>query len=186
MKILIIGANGQLGRELVRQGQSVDLEIVPTSQQQLDITDKNNIKQVLADLSPSVVINAAAYTHVDRAENEIEQAFAVNADGPDHLARYCADNHLALIHISTDYVFDGTQNRPYRESDHIAPLGIYGQSKAQGEAAIRSALPDHIIVRTSWLYGVYVPHANFLLVPILPTMISNASAKSAALVGEPS
>ena len=155
MKTLIIGANGQLGRELVRQGQSVDLEIVATNRQELDITDKNNIRQVLADISPSVVINAAAYTHVDRAENEIERAYAVNTDGPHHLARYCADSHLALVHISTDYVFDGTQNRPYRESDPIAPVGIYGQSKAQGEAAVRSALPNHIIVRTSWLYGAY-------------------------------
>lgn len=155
MKVLITGANGQLGRELVRQGQRVDFEVRGLSRQQLDITNKNQIQQILAHISPSLVINAAAYTQVDRAENESDLAYAANKDGPAYLARYCADNHLTLIHISTDYVFDGTKGRPYQESDAIAPLGVYGQSKAQGEAAIRSILPNHIIVRTAWLYGVY-------------------------------
>ena len=155
MKVLITGANGQLGRELVRLGQSVDFEVHSLSHQQLDITDKNHIQQIFARISPSLVINAAAYTHVDRAENESDLAYAVNKSGPAYLARYCADNHLRLIHISTDYVFDGTKGRPYQESDPIAPLGVYAQSKAQGESAIRSILPNHIIVRTSWLYGVY-------------------------------
>ena len=155
MKVLITGADGQLGRELVRLGQRVDLEVHSFSRQQLDITNKNQIEQIFPRISPSVVINAAAYTQVDRAENESDLAYAVNKDGPAYLARYCDDNHLTLIHISTDYVFDGTKGRPYQESDPIAPLGVYGQSKAQGETAIRSILPNHIIVRTSWLYGVY-------------------------------
>lgn len=155
MKVVITGANGQLGRELVRQAKSTDFEVHPFDRQQLDITQKNRLKQVLARLSPAVVINAAAYTHVDRAEDEPDRAYAVNSDGPAYLARFCADYQHALIHISTDYVFDGTSDRPYRESDPIAPLGIYGHSKAKGEAAVRSALPQHIIVRTSWLYSVY-------------------------------
>ncbi len=155
MRILITGADGQLGRELVRQGQRVDFEVHGLSRQQLDITKRNQIQQILTRISPSLVINAAAYTQVDRAENESDLAYAANKDGPAYLARYCADNHLTLIHISTDYVFDGTKGRPYQESDPIAPLGVYGQSKAQGEAAIRSILPNHIIVRTAWLYGVY-------------------------------
>ncbi len=155
MNVLITGANGQLGRELVRLGQTVDFEVYPFDRQQLDITDKNRLNRVLERISPSVVINAAAYTHVDRAENESDLAYAVNTNGPAYLARYCADKRLALIHISTDYVFDGTQDRPYKESDPIAPLGIYGHSKAQGESAVRSTLANHIIVRTSWLYGVY-------------------------------
>ena len=155
MKVLITGANGQLGRELVRLGQRFEFEVHSFSRQQLDITNKNQIEQIFSRISPSLVINAAAYTQVDRAENESDLAYAVNKDGPAYLARYCDDNHLTLIHISTDYVFDGTKGRPYRESDPIAPLGIYGQSKAQGETAIRSILPNHIIVRTSWLYGVY-------------------------------
>ena len=155
MKVLITGANGQLGRELVRLSRTVDFEVHHLDRQQLDITDENGIKQVFERISPSLVINAAAYTHVDRAEDEPDLAYAVNADGPTYLARYCAANRLALIHISTDYVFDGTKGRPYQESDPIAPLGVYGLSKAQGEAAVRSVLPNHIIVRTSWLYGVY-------------------------------
>ena len=155
MRVLITGADGQLGRELVRQGQCVDFEVHGLSRQQLDITKKNQIQQVFARISPSLVINAAAYTQVDRAENESDLAYAANKDGPAYIARYCADNRLALIHISTDYVFDGTKSRPYQESDPIAPLGVYGQSKAQGEAAIRSILSNHIIVRTAWLYGVY-------------------------------
>ena len=155
MNVVITGANGQLGRELVRQAKSADVEVHPFDRQQLDITDENRIKQVLAGLSPAVVINAAAYTQVDRAEDEPDRAYASNTDGPAYLARYCAAYRHALIHISTDYVFDGTTDRPYRESDPIIPLGIYGHSKAKGEAAVRSALPQHIIVRTSWLYSVY-------------------------------
>ena len=154
MNIVITGVNGQLGRELVRQAQCADFDVHPFDRQQLDITDENRIKHVLAGLSPAVVINAAAYTHVDRAEDEPARAYAVNSDGPAYLARYCADYRHALIHMSTDYVFDGTADRPYQESDPIAPLGIYGQSKAKGEAAVRSTLPEHIVVRTSWLYGV--------------------------------
>ena len=155
MNVLVTGADGQLGRELVRLGQRADFEVHGLSHQQLDITNKSQIQQILASISPSLVINAAAYTHVDRAENESDLAYAVNKDGPTHLARYCANNQLTLIHISTDYVFDGTKGRPYKESDPIAPLGVYGRSKAQGETAIRSILPNHIIVRTAWLYGVY-------------------------------
>jgi dTDP-4-dehydrorhamnose reductase len=149
MKVLITGANGQLGRELVRQGQQVDFEIHPLSRQQLDITNKKQIQQVFTRISPALVINAAAYTQVDKAESESDLAYAVNKKGPTYLARYCADNHLKLIHISTDYVFDGTKERPYRESDPMAPLGVYGRSKAQGETAIRSVLPHHIIIRTA-------------------------------------
>ena len=155
MKVLITGAKGQLGSELVRLSPSTDLEVHSLDHQQCNITDENRLKQVLESLSPEVVINAAAYTHVDRAESEPDRAYAVNKHGPAHLARYCARNRRTLIHISTDYVFDGSQNRPYRESDPISPVGIYGHSKAQGEASVRSALKNHIIVRTSWLYGVY-------------------------------
>jgi dTDP-4-dehydrorhamnose reductase len=155
MKVLITGANGQLGRELVRQGLAFNYKIQSLNHQQLDITNKGQLHQMLERVSPSVVINAAAYTDVDKAENESDIAYAVNKNGPAYLARYCADHGLALIHISTDYVFDGTKGRPYQENDPIAPLGVYGQSKALGEAAIRSILKNHIIVRTSWLYGVY-------------------------------
>jgi dTDP-4-dehydrorhamnose reductase len=155
MKVLITGADGQLGRELVRLGRRLDFEVYGLNRQQLDITNENQILQIFKRISPSVVINSAAYTHVDRAENETDLAYAVNKDGPAYLARHCADNHLKLIHISTDYVFDGSKGRPYQESDPVAPLGVYGRSKAEGETVIRNTLADHIIVRTSWLYGVY-------------------------------
>jgi len=171
MKVLITGVNGQLGSELFRSGQTADFKIHCLNRQQLDITNESRVQQVFERISPSLVINAAAYTDVDRAEKESDLAFAVNKSGPAYLARYCADHHLAFIHISTDYVFDGTKGQPYQEDDPIAPLGVYGQSKAQGEAAIRSILSNHIIVRTSWLYGVY--GHNFV-----KTMLSLATEKT--------
>ena len=155
MKILITGARGQLGQELTRQGRASDFRIESLNRQELDISNEDQLAQVLPNVSPSIVINAAAYTDVDEAENESDMAYAVNKDGPAYLARYCSDHGIALIHISTDYVFDGTKGRPYRENDPISPLGVYGQSKAQGEAVIRSRLKNHIIVRSSWLYSVY-------------------------------
>lgn len=155
MKVLITGANGQLGRELIRQSWEVNFKFQSVNHQELDITNEGQVNQMLTHACPSVVINAAAYTDVDKAEKESDIAYAVNKNGPAYLARYCADHGLTLIHISTDYVFDGTKGRPYHENDPIAPLGVYGQSKAQGEAVIRSTLKNHIIVRTSWLYGVY-------------------------------
>jgi dTDP-4-dehydrorhamnose reductase len=155
MKMLITGANGQLGRELVRQGRAFDIELHAFTRQELDITQPNQVNTILAKTDPSVVVNAAAYTNVDKAETEAELAFEVNKIAPGYLAHCCTDRNIALIHISSDYVFDGIKGKPYHETDPIAPLGIYGQSKAQGEAAVRSVLKNHIILRTSWLYGIY-------------------------------
>jgi dTDP-4-dehydrorhamnose reductase len=101
------------------------------------------------------VINAAAYTAVDLAETEKKQAFEVNRDGPANLAGFCADAGIPLVHISTDYVFDGSKAGAYREDDPVAPIGVYGQSKAAGEAEVRRKIPEHLIVRTAWLYGVH-------------------------------
>jgi dTDP-4-dehydrorhamnose reductase len=153
--MLITGANGQLGRELVRQANAFNIEFLAPRRQDLDITRPNQVKTALAETAPSVVVNAAGYTNVDTAEKEVDLAFEVNKIAPGFLARCCADRTIALIHISSDYVFDGSKGKPYHESDPIAPLGIYGQSKAQGEVAVRSVLHNHIILRTSWLYSVY-------------------------------
>jgi len=155
MRMLITGANGQLGRELVRQGRALNIALHAFKRQELDITQPNQVNTIVAKASPSFVVNAAGYTNVDKAEAEADLAFEVNKIAPGYLARCCADRNIALLHISSDYVFDGLKGKPYHETDPIAPLGIYGQSKAQGEAAIRSVLKNHIILRTSWLYSVY-------------------------------
>jgi dTDP-4-dehydrorhamnose reductase len=155
MKFLITGSTGQLGQELVRQSRGLNVEIQTPSRMEMDITDIDQIHHHLVNYRPSIVVNAAAYTHVDKAETECDLAFAVNKAGPAFLAQSCAKLHIPLIHISTDYVFDGTKEEPYVETDPIAPLGMYGRSKAEGETAIRSCLKEHIIIRTSWLYSVY-------------------------------
>jgi dTDP-4-dehydrorhamnose reductase len=155
MEILITGANGRLGQELIPQGQALDFRIQSFNNKRLDITKEDQLKKVLTHVAPSIIIDAAAHTNVDNAENESRIASAVNENGPAYLSRYCVDHGLVLLHISTDYVFDGIKGQPYRKNNAIARLGLYGQSTAQGEAVIRSALKNHIIVRTSWLYGVY-------------------------------
>ena len=153
MKILIYGAAGQLGHELMRQGRNLGLDVSGSDQPQTDLTDPARLRTDFSHYHPALVINAAAYTHVDAAESEPELAMAVNKDGPAHLARLCAPKKIPLIHISTDYVFDGTKRTPYRETDPISPLGVYGRSKAAGDTAVRNILAEHIILRTAWLYG---------------------------------
>lgn len=113
------------------------------------------MENALSAYQPVLIVNAAAYTNVDRAESESDLAFAVNSDGPDNLAGACAKANLPFIHISTDYVFDGQKKSPYIETDQVAPLGVYGKSKEQGEKMVRSRTEKHIILRTSWLYGVH-------------------------------
>ena len=154
MKLLIIGASGQLGCELVRQANPHEFTLLTPSENQIDITRHDHVNNGLAQLRPDMIINAAAYTNVDGAESEAEKAFAVNATGAANLARLCARLQIPLIHVSTDFVFDGSRQLPYRETDPTAPLGVYGQSKAAGEEKIRSTLNEHIIVRTAWLYGI--------------------------------
>jgi dTDP-4-dehydrorhamnose reductase len=155
MKLLIAGAYGQLGRALVEQSNVLGFEALAPSRRQLDITDFENVKQFFALHRPFVVINAAAYTQVDNAETEKSSAFAVNKTGCANIAQTCAENGMPLIQISTDYVFDGKKSTPYLETDPIAPSGVYGRSKAEGEKEVRSHLEQHIILRTSWLYGVH-------------------------------
>jgi len=153
--IAVIGSNGQLGWELVRQGEARGLKILALDYPEIDIRDPASIDDRIVFSKIDLVINAAAYTAVDKAESEPEMAFAVNREGPANLAERCRDSRIPLIHISTDYVFDGTKHGPYVEEDPIAPLGVYGKSKAAGEAEVRQRLPEHLIVRTAWLFGVH-------------------------------
>ena len=155
MKILIIGANGQLGWELCRRGKIKGFEPVPLDLPEFDITDQSSVQHQVGQANASLVINASAYTAVDQAESEANLAFAVNRDGPAYLASSCAQAGIPFIHVSTDYVFDGSKRRPYTESDPVCPLGVYGKSKVAGEIRTRALLTEHVILRTAWLYGVH-------------------------------
>lgn len=152
--LIIIGSKGQLGWELVRRGRQKGFEILAFDYPEIDITDPASVKARIPSKKSGWVINAAAYTAVDKAESEPDAAFAVNRDGPGYLARHCCVSDLPLIHISTDYVFDGSKTEAYTEQDTVLPIGVYGESKAAGETEIRNHLPRHIILRTAWLYGV--------------------------------
>ncbi|MBL8309467.1 MAG: dTDP-4-dehydrorhamnose reductase [Burkholderiales bacterium] len=154
MKILITGGDGQLALALARALRSAH-ELTLVSRRELDITDAAACQRWIGHVRPDVVLNAAAYTAVDRAESEVDLAFAVNCDGPGHLARACAGVDALLVHFSTDYVFDGhpSQRRAYREDDATAPLGVYGASKLAGEQAVASLCPAHLIFRLSWVYS---------------------------------
>lgn len=158
--ILLTGAGGQLGCELARQAAGQGVSLSAFGRRDLDVTDGAAVAHAIAAFAPGVVINAAAYTSVDRAESEPEVAFAVNRDGPANLARACARVGVPLIHVSTDYVFDGSKDGPYTEDDPVAPLGVYGASKLAGEAAVRAGRVPHVILRTAWVYGA--EGANFL------------------------
>jgi dTDP-4-dehydrorhamnose reductase len=153
MRILLTGAEGQLGTELSRRLSARGRELHAASRRDLDITNARQLEAVFDAGRFELVVNAAAWTAVDRAEAEEEAAFAVNAEAPEHLARLCASRSAALIHISTDYVFDGRKEFPYKETDPPCPANAYGRSKEQGERAIREALDRHLIIRTAWLFG---------------------------------
>jgi len=155
MKILVIGANGQLGWELCKRGVRAGFDVLPLDLPEFDITDRSSVQKTVARQNVSLAINASAYTAVDLAESEVELAFAINRDGPSYLASACGNAGIPLIHISTDYVFDGKTRNPYSETDPVCPLGVYGKSKAEGEKKVRDLLDEHIILRTAWLYGVH-------------------------------
>ncbi|OQY14561.1 MAG: dTDP-4-dehydrorhamnose reductase [Desulfobacteraceae bacterium 4572_187] len=155
MKLLIIGSKGQLGSELVIECKKNDFSFLALDLPEFNITDPSCVEKTLADFKPSIVINASAYTNVDKAETVQEIAFAVNSDGPANLAVSCDKSRIPIIHVSTDYVFDGSKGQPYTESDPVSPLGVYGKSKEEGERKLRSILKQHIILRTSWLYGTF-------------------------------
>ncbi|AOU98660.1 dTDP-4-dehydrorhamnose reductase [Acidihalobacter yilgarnensis] len=153
MKVLIAGADGQLGRAL-RASVPPDIEVTALTRAELDITDATAVRETARETAPDWIINAAAYTAVDRAEAEPDLAFAINADGPRHLATAAQAQGVRLVQVSTDFVFDGQCSRPYRPDDATAPLGVYGASKLAGEVAVRERLgADALIVRTAWVYA---------------------------------
>lgn len=160
MRVLLFGANGQVGRETAALAQARGIDLVAVDRTRADIADPVAVARVFEDVKPTLAINAAAYTAVDKAESDPETATRGNATGPGLLGERCARENVPLIHISTDYVFDGTKRGAYVEADPIAPLGVYGRTKAAGEAAVRAATERHVILRTSWVYGVH--GANFL------------------------
>jgi len=153
VKILITGAKGQLGTELVRLG--ADHELRAVDYDELDITDANAVMHCIHHFQPDAVINAAAYTAVDRAESDAAAAFAVNRDGPANLASACEQAGIPLVHVSTDYVFDGSKPEAYVESDAVSPLGVYGQSKLAGEEAVQRLCRQHLVLRTSWVFSAH-------------------------------
>ena len=155
-RVLVTGAHGQLGRCLKDASSSystLDFDFVTKAD--LDITDRAAITDYFKNNNIDFCINTAAYTNVEKAESEEDQAFKINAEAVKNLAKDCAKNNVVLLHVSTDYVFDGTKGEPYLESDTTNPINVYGASKLQGETHIREACKNHYIVRTSWLYSQY-------------------------------
>ena len=154
MRILITGKNGQVGSCLVDllEAQTA-LTFLALDREELDITDPVQVNKIVNEFQPDIIINAAAYTAVDKAEQETELANAINRDGPYNLAHAASNINAAIIHISTDYVFDGNSAERYNELDVTAPQGQYGRSKLAGEQAVAQACPNHIILRTAWVFG---------------------------------
>lgn len=167
-RILLLGADGQLGTEL-RRSLATQAELVAATLsgtldggacETADFSQPDTLPALLARTAPDVVVNAAAYTAVDRAEQEVELVFRINAEAPDVLAAACAARGATFVHYSTDYVFDGQGTRPYREDDTTSPLGVYGASKLAGEIAVLSSGARHMILRTAWVYAAH--SQNFL------------------------
>ena len=164
MKLLVTGCRGMLGQDLVPRMKEAGFELQCVDIAEMDITKRNLVLDRVASVRPDLVINCSAYTAVDKAESDQQLAFAVNRDGPGHLADACSKRGIPLVHISTDYVFDGQSSRPYREDDEANPIGAYALSKWGGEEEVRRRLDKHIIVRTSWLFGF---HGNNFVKTIL-------------------
>jgi dTDP-4-dehydrorhamnose reductase len=158
--ILVFGGNGQLGQELTRSAAARGIPMHALSHGEVDIADGDTVAAALARWKPDLVVNAAAYTKVDLAETNVEEARKGNEIGPAVLAGACAASGVPMVHVSTDYVFDGSKLDAYRESDRIGPISVYGHSKAAGEDAVRDKLKHHVILRTAWVYSEF--GSNFL------------------------
>ncbi|MCG7496864.1 dTDP-4-dehydrorhamnose reductase [Vibrio sp. Of7-15] len=154
MRVLITGCNGQVGHCLVTQlSKRVNTTVLSLDKQHLDITDQEAVRSMVHEFQPEIIINAAAYTAVDKAESEVELSYAINRDGPKYLASAAQEVGAAILHISTDYVFEGNKVGEYYESDITSPQGVYGESKLAGELAVIENCEQHIILRTAWVFG---------------------------------
>ena len=151
MKILVTGANGQLGREIAIQGHAH--ELILTDYDSLDITNVKAIQSFFREVKPEAVIHCAAYTNVDKAETDFDGAYKVNVVGAQNIAAGCLECGARMVYVSTDYVFDGLENKVYREYDKVNPQSVYGKTKELGEQMVRDILGRHYIARTAWLYG---------------------------------
>jgi dTDP-4-dehydrorhamnose reductase len=152
LKLLVLGASGQVARGLLGV-EHPDVNVVAIGRPDLDLERPDTLAAAVDRTEPDVVASVGAYTAVDQAESEPEIAWRVNALGPEAAARACADRRLPLVHVSTDYVFDGRQNAPYRETDPTGPTNVYGRSKLEGEQRVAAAAPRHAILRTAWVYA---------------------------------
>ncbi|MGD2138264.1 MAG: dTDP-4-dehydrorhamnose reductase [Gammaproteobacteria bacterium] len=155
MRVLVTGAGGQLGHEVVRLFSQAGHAVLTPTEKELDFLEPEGMAAAVRDARADWVINCAAYTGVDKAESEPEQAFTINRDSAGRLAAAVAEEGGRLLHVSTDFVFDGRLSRPYREEDAPNPLSVYGRSKLEGEEAVQGALPGATVLRTAWLYGVH-------------------------------
>jgi dTDP-4-dehydrorhamnose reductase len=155
LRLLITGTKGQLALSLLERGLAQGVEVVAVGRPDIDLARGTDLSALVAGACPNAVVNAAAYTAVDKAESEPELARAVNGRGAGLVAAAAAAAGVPVVHVSTDYVFDGTAARPYKEDDPVAPLGVYGASKLEGERAVAAATPDYAILRTTWVYSPF-------------------------------
>jgi dTDP-4-dehydrorhamnose reductase len=154
MKILVTGANGQLGWELMQRAAKGPFTVRGVDLPQVDLCDEAQVNDIMRSVRPDLVINAAGYTNVDGAESDHERCYAVNEAVPRRLAACCHEAGIPLIHISTDFVFHAPRETPWQAADPVSPLGVYAKSKAAGEVAVQTELAEHLLVRTAWLYGI--------------------------------
>lgn len=177
MKVLVTGANGMLGQDLCPILEDVGAFVIETDVDTLDITDAKTVEKVLTDIHPDMVVHCAAYTNVDKAEEDLKTAELINVTGTENIAESCAKLGITLVYISTDYVFDGTKTEPYTPEDRANPINNYGMTKYEGEEVVRSLCEKYYIARTSWLYGHH--GKNFV-----ETMIGMADRKEIKVVDD--
>lgn len=182
MRVIVLGAAGQVGKALLATAPA-GVQATGLSRTELDISDRWKVDDAFASRKPDIVINAAAYTAVDKAESEHDAAFLINTVAARHVAGAATNSGARVVHISTDFVFDGRASSPYAPDDAIAPLGVYGVSKAEGEQGVRDARPDALIVRTAWVYAAGT--ANFVSTMLRLMAAGNPVRVVADQVGTP-